>query len=284
MALLSDVVFPVLVFITVALTAVAIGLVTSVDLIRQSLQRRSYLIVVFLNIVIVPPVAYLVTSSFPLDSSLETAVVLCAICAGGPLGIKVSQLANGDMSWTLSLVVVLLLMNVITLPLWTSVLFDQSLTLGPTDLMGSLVVAIVIPVLVGSWLRRRSPEASERRYEKVTNASNIFLVLAVAVGVAANMQGLIESVASWMMLTSAVVIVIAGTIGWIPRETLPWRSPAALITLNRATSVGLLVASRAFADNAELITGVIVFGTVQTALAVGWSLYLRQAQTKAIAA
>lgn len=284
MAEFLDVSFRVLVFITVVLTAVAIGLVTSVEQIRSALRRRTFLAVVMINIVVVPFVGYLLAQSFPLETSLETAIVLAAICAGGPLGLKVSQLAKGDMSWTLSLVVVLLLLNIVTLPLWTSVLLEEPLSLGPVDLMGSLVVAIALPVLIGAWLKRRNPASSRRWYETATKASNVLLVVVVAVAVAANFQALVDAVASSMLLASTVVLAFAGLMGWMMRGELSRRRPAALITLNRASSVALLVASRAFPDNGEIFTAVVVFGAVQTAIAVGLSAYWGRTQAETVAA
>lgn len=279
-----DLIFPPLVFITVVLTALAIGLVTSVELLRNALRRRTFLAVVMINIVVVPFVGYLLAQSFPLETSLEIAVVLTAICAGGPLGLKVSQLAKGDMSWTLSLVVVLLLLNIVTLPLWTSVLLEEPLSLTPADLMASLVIAIALPVLIGAWLKRRNPEASQRRYQLATKASNALLVVVVAVAVAANLQELVDAVASSMLLASSVVIVFAGLMGWMIGGDLSRRRPNALITLNRASSVALLVASRGFPDNGEVFTAVVVFGAVQTAIAVGLGAYWGRAQPEAVVA
>jgi len=267
--------FTALVFITVALTSVAIGLVTRLDVIRAAVRRVSFWVVIIANLAVVPLLGYVVARSMPLTPGVESGVVLCAICAAGPLGLKASQISRSDLAWTLSLTVVLQILNVLTLPMWSPVLLDRSLTVQPGDLFGVLAIAILLPALVGGWSGRRGPRAAERRSRKLTTVSNVTLVMAVIVGVAANAPELASSVSSWVLLTAIVVILAAGLVGWWPPEAASRRRASALVTLNRATSVALLVVGRAFPENAEVFTAAVVFGLVQTAAAVALSLYWR---------
>jgi len=50
------------------------------------------------------------------------------------------------------------------------------------------------------------------------------------------------------------------------------RRASTLVTLNRATSVALLVVAQSFPDRGEVLTTAIVFGLVQTIFALGVAL------------
>ncbi len=255
-------------FVAVALTALSIGLVTSVDLLSSALRNRRFAFVVMLNCVAVPLVGYLLSTALPITPDARTGVVICAICAGGPLGLKATQIAKGDLNWSLSLTVVLLTLNVITVPVWSSFLLDTSVTLRFGDLAGVLGVSIVLPVLVGMAIRARV-DSVDRSFRFLTLASNCFTALAVALGLLANSEGLAASVSLWLVFVVLAVVFIAGGLAAINRDHGGRRRASILGTLNRATSVALLITGRAFADQVDVFTAAILFGLVQTVVALG---------------
>jgi predicted Na+-dependent transporter len=265
-------VFALLIFVTVALTALSIGLVSSVELLGSALRRRGVAVVVLLNCVAVPLLAYLLTLTLPLTPGTRTGVLICAFCAGGPLGLKATQIARGDLTWSLSMTVGLLVLNVITLPLWSSVLIDGPVALRMGDLVGVLGAAILVPGGVGMVLRPRVPDV-DRWFGLLTLASNALLVLAVTVGVAANADGLVDSLSSSLLLAVVAVGVVAGGVAWLVRDEIGRRRASTLGTLNRATSVALLIVVRVFPDQAEIFTAVVLFGLIQTVIAIGLALY-----------
>jgi BASS family bile acid:Na+ symporter len=273
--------FALLIFVTVALTAISIGLVTSLELLRSALRhRRRLVIVVLLNCVLVPLVGYLLSTALPLSPGAGMGVLICAICAGGPLGLKATQIARGDLAWSLSLTVMLLVLNVLTLPLWSSLLVDGSVTLRLGDLVGILGAAILIPVSVGMALRPRVPDV-DRWFSLLTLASNGCLVLAIAVGLVANTEDLVASLSSWLLLTVLAVVTIAGGAAWLIRDETSRRRAGILATLNRATSVALLIIGSAFPDQVEIFTAAVLFGLIQTVAALGLAVYWGVATSRA---
>lgn len=265
-------VFALLIFVTVAFTALSIGLVTSVDMIKEALRRWRVAVVLLLNCVVVPLIAYVVSLALPLTEGGRTGVLICAICAGGPLGLKATQIAKGDLAWSLSLTVILLLLNVVTLPLWTSVLVNGSVGLQIRDLMGVLGAAILVPVAIGMVLRVVIP-AAERWFKPMTLVSNGLLVAAVAVGVTANAEGLIVSLSSSLLVAVLSVILISGVAAWLIRDRLGRRQASTFATFNRATSVALLIIGRSFAEQTEVFTAAVVYGLAQTIIAIGLAVY-----------
>jgi predicted Na+-dependent transporter len=270
--------FAVLVFVTVVLVAFAIGALVSFRDLKTAMKRPQFFGLLAVNVFIVPLLGLLAAQIAPLDPGIEAGLILCAICAGGPLGLKVSQLCNADLPWTLSLVVTLLLFNVASLPLWSMVLLDRVLTLNAGDLFGVLVVAILAPLLLGIGVKRRVSGTSPSWSDGATRVSNVTLVLAVAAGVAANAQDLINALSAGGILAAMTIVLISGLLGWLVPRAPDRRRASALVTLNRATSVALLVVGRAYVDNAEVFTAVVLFGVIQTVVAVALSLYWRLAE------
>jgi bile acid:Na+ symporter, BASS family len=267
-----------LVFVTVALTAFSIGLLTTWDGLLSTVRRRAFAIVLVANVVVIPVVGWLLVGWFDLSSDLATGILLCSICAAGPVALKASQIARSDLVWALSLTGIMLAANVITLPLWSSVLIDQAVAIRPTDLVGVLVLAILVPVLLGAWPGRRSSDP-DRLSRVAASISNVTLVAAIGVGIAGNIGDLAASFASPVFPISLSIIALAGLIGWIAADTALRRRTSSLVTLNRATSVALLVVGRAFPDRTQVFAAVVVFGLIQTVVALGIASYWRWIRT-----
>lgn len=266
--------FAALIFITVALTAFSIGLATAWPALLATIRRVSFAYVLLVNLLVIPLVGWLLVEFLELGPEAATGVLLCSICAAGPVALKASQIARSDLAWALSLTVILLSTNVVSLPVWSSLLFDQALVLNPGDLIGVLVLAIMCPVLGGMWWGSRSPRA-QRLSSGATSISNITLVAAIGVGIAGNLAELVRSLGTTVFIASLTIIAIAGVSGWSVPDTPQRRRASSLATLNRATSVALLVVGRAFPDQAEVFIVVVVFGLVQTAAALGVASYWR---------
>lgn len=275
--------FAALILVTVILASVSIGLVTSSFELTNAVRQRSFGLLILANTVIVPLVGWGLASVMPLGLGARTGVILCAICAAGPIALKASQIARADLAWSLTLTVVLLSLNVAMVPLWTGVLLDRAVAIQPTDLINVLIAAIIVPVGVGVLLRQWRPMSVRLWSNVATQVSNVTLVLAVVVGVAANMSDLVDSLSVWVLVVAVAIVTFGGLVGMIPSGEAPRRRASSLTTLNRATSVALLVVGRVFVDNAEVFATVVLFGLVQTVAALGLSAYWRYAGSHQVA-
>lgn len=264
-------VFAGLVFVTVALAAFAIGALVSPGDLRNALRTLSFGGLLGLNVVMIPLLGFLITSIVPLDSGIEIGLLLCSICAGGPLSLKVCQLCDADLPWTLSLTVTLLLLNVVTVPFWSRFLLGRTVTVRGGDVLGTLLLAIVVPVLIGVWARRRTRRVSTWS-DRAIAVSNVTLVLAVFIGVVTTARDLVSLLSTWALVAALAVVVVSGLLGWSLPQPVRRRRANSLVTLNRATSVALLVVGRAYLDEAAVLATVVLFGVIQTSIAVALSL------------
>ncbi len=273
-----DGLFNLLVVLTVVVTAVSLGLGASSRTIWEAMRRRSFVLVVVLNVVAMPVIAFGFMQLVPIPPEQAMAVVLCATCAGGPMAMKASQIARADLSWAFSLTIVLLVLNLVTLPLWSTLLMTEHFAVQAGTLFMVLILPIVVPVAIGVLIGSRLADPS-RWVERTALVSTIGLVAVVAVGIFNYFAALTTLRFSALGASALGVIVTGGIIGWLIGDRPDQKRATSLVTLNRATSVALLAIAQTQPDNYLLISGAIVFGLVQTTLALGVAIYWRSVRS-----
>lgn len=275
-----DVAFDVLIAVTVVVTAGTIGMETGPEYVRVALRRRRALASAgIVNAVALPLVAFMIVNALPMSDGAATGVLLCAICAAGPLGLKAAQIARGDLGWTVSLILILTVLNAVTLPLWTAVLLPESVAARPSELLGAMVVFVVLPLVLGALFGRRRPQAAAGLVPRLEVLSNITLVLAISIAIVGYSDDLWAAAASWAPAATVLVLAVAPGAGLLDRgQPDAVRRVTTLVTMNRATGIALLVGSRAFADQAGVFSAVITYGLMQTAAVVAVALVWRLQQ------
>lgn len=269
--------FDLLIAVTVLVTALAIGMDTTAAAIRRAVSRRSTLVVVLCaNAVALPVAAFVVVNALPVEEGQATGIMLCAICAAGPLGLKASQIARADLAWALSIVVIMTILNFISVPVWTASLLPRSAAVQPADLLGAMLVLVVLPVVFGALVRQRHPARARGRVPSLESLSHVTLALAIAVGLVAHHEDLLATARSWTPVAAVVVLALAATAGSVASGPPAIRQVSTLVTVNRGTGIALLVVSRSFADQDGVFSTVIVFGIVQTIIVVGVALIWRR--------
>lgn len=273
-----DGLFNLLVVFTVVATAVSLGLGATSRTIWEAMRRRSFLLVAALNVVAMPLIAFALMELVPLPPEQAMAVILCATCAGGPMAMKASQIAGADLSWAFSLTIVLLVLNLVTLPLWSTALMTEHFAVQAGSLFTVLILPIVVPVAIGVLIGSRLADPS-RWVQRTALVSTIGLMAVVAVGIFNYFAVLTTLHLSALAASALGVIVIGGIIGWLIGDRPERRRATSLVTLNRANSVALLAIAQTQPDNYLLISGAIVFGLVQTTLALGVAIYWRSVRS-----
>lgn len=276
--------FETLVAGTVFVTALTIGLDTRPTAFKAVLRRRLALAaVVVVNGIVVPVLAFALVNTVSMHPANETGILLCAICACGPLGLKASQIARGDLAWAVSITTLMTVFNVGLLPLWTAVLLRESVTARPGDLLGAMVAFILLPMMAGVTFRLRNPVRATEAVPRLEAASTVTLALAVAAGLTAHLDQVWLTATSWTPVVIVVLLALTGAAGYYaagPQHRL--RSTSMLVTINRATAIALLISSRSFADQVGVLSTVIAFGIMQTITVVSVALIWRGRPTAGV--
>lgn len=138
--------------ITVTLWATGIGLGASVrasDIVAP-LRRRGLLArVLALDLILVPVAMWVCVRVLVPDDGYATGLLLVAFASAGPLAMKLVGLARGNAALAIGLVVVLEVANLVVVPLWTSLLGVTSALVVIVDILRTLAILVLAPLVSG---------------------------------------------------------------------------------------------------------------------------------------
>lgn len=201
----AEIVLPVaLAFIMFAL---GLGL-TFDDFARVARRPRDFVIGALSQVLLLPAVAFLLVSLWPLPAELALGVMIIAAAPGGVTSNILTAFARGDVALSISLTAVISLLSVVTIPL--VVVFSYGQFMGD-DVGGDVSVArtavsvfiiVAVPVLLGLLLRRS------------------------AEGFAVRLEPLARRISTWLF-----VLVLAGAIYQERSNVIDYMAQAGLVTL-----------------------------------------------------
>lgn len=157
MGVITDVVLP----LALAFIMFALGLgLTFDDFVRVAKQPRDFLVGAVSQIVLLPLVAFILVSVWPLAPELALGVMLIAAAPGGVTSNILTAFARGDVALSISLTAVVSLLCVITIPLIVVFAYGQfmegqvgeEISVGKTAV--SVFVIVTVPALLGMVVRR----------------------------------------------------------------------------------------------------------------------------------
>jgi BASS family bile acid:Na+ symporter len=255
-----------------ALVVMLLTLVTSLGMtfsVKQILQplRRVWLLAgaVVVNIGLAPLVAIGICDLFPLTSQGRVGVAIVTIAAAGPAGLKACELAKrADLAMAVSFSIVLQLLNIVAAPLWAKAIVTGA-KVNPWSIVTDLLILVLAPLVVGLVLRGRYPEHREGWKAGLEKTSNIALYVLIAFGLAANWKAVVTSLGSWVILASAVIVIVYIVLGW----AVAFRNQQAAVTLSamsamRFTPIGLIVISTVLHNQGAYLTPALLFALVDT--------------------
>ena len=177
MGIITDVVLP----LALAFIMFSLGLGLSIsDFTRVFLKPKEFLVGLFSQVIILPIVALIIVSIWPLSPEIAIGVMIIAAAPGGVTSNVLTSFAKGDVALSISLTAVISILCAITIPV---VLFISLSLLGDVTAGdgGSLLniafrmfLIVTVPVIIG--MLSRSFISS---FEKI--AKNISIVLFVLV-------------------------------------------------------------------------------------------------------
>ena len=177
------------VFLPVALAFImfALGLgLTFGDFARVAKQPRDFLVGAVSQLILLPIIAFILVSIWPLNPEIALGVMIIAAAPGGVTSNILTAFARGDVALSISLTAMISLVCVATIPL--IVVFAHTQLIGGN--VGDVSVAktaisvffiVTVPVLIG-LLVRRFAQAFATRFELWTNRISTALFVIVLVG------------------------------------------------------------------------------------------------------
>ena len=239
-------------------------------------DRRWLGTVVALNVLAYPLVAALLAALLGLDADLRTALILVSACAGGLAGLVITRMVDGDVERAIVAVLVLELLNLLTVPLWSSVLLSTSAPVSITDVVRPLLLFLLLPVVVGWLIARLRPAVAPGLVRLARPISTIALIVVVAGVLQQNVPVFLDALGSGLPVAGFALLAIGMSAGWLLGGPSPsTRRTMAMVTAGHATALALAVARSAFGSQPEVEAAIAVLGLLGLSVPTAVALVIR---------
>jgi BASS family bile acid:Na+ symporter len=140
--------------------------------------------------VLVPLLAFALTYSIPVSDPLKISIILLGTAAGAPCLPKLAQFAHGNVTCSVGLMVLLMVVTIISAPVVLPV-FLPGVRVDPLSIAVSLVVTMLFPLGFAFLVRERYREPAGQLQALMRQASNADLLLVLVTSLLANFQEII---------------------------------------------------------------------------------------------
>jgi BASS family bile acid:Na+ symporter len=134
-------------------------MVTVGDLLAPLHNRRLLGLSLCANFILVPLIAVALIIFIPMNHELAAGLLLIGIAAGAPSTAKVAQFTGGNVARAVSLSIILTIITVILTPFLVPFILEGAQA-HPLSVMANLVVMILIPLVLGIFIRAIGPLAA----------------------------------------------------------------------------------------------------------------------------
>ncbi|MFD8531664.1 hypothetical protein ACFV0L_30020 [Streptosporangium canum] len=141
-------------------------------------RPRALVAAAAVNVVVVPAVAVALVNGLGLDGPLAYGIVLAAAAPGGGTGTLLAYHARGDLPLGVSLQGALALLGLLAVPAWSLAAPYDGAAIGGTATAQviAMLIAQLIPIATGMWLRARRPALAERVQKVSRKVADVLLV------------------------------------------------------------------------------------------------------------
>lgn len=227
------------------------------------------------NFILVPLLALGISRLLALDPSLAAGIALVGAAAGAPFLLKLTQVANADVSLGASLLVLLMPLTVIYMPL-TVPLVVADASVNAIGIAVPLILTLLVPLIIGHTVDSFMPRLAARLLPIARTTSSISLLILIASTMALN-GPLFRDLLGTGAVTAAILLT-AGAFGMGYLISSPGFNRRAVMGLGagqRNIAAALIVASQDFGDPKTLVM-VVLFSVVDLAVLFPIALILRR--------
>ncbi|WP_207913885.1 bile acid:sodium symporter [Micromonospora sp. KC213] len=208
------------------------------------------------NFVLVPLLALGILWLWPLDRPLEAGLILVAMSAGAPFLVKLTAVAQSEVSLSATLLVLLLPATVVYAPIVIpQVLPEADVSAGA--LAVPLLLTMLLPLAAGLLAHNRWPALARRLAPIARHFSTVALVVLVLATTLANIPTITDLFTKGAIVPPLVVIAGGFVIGYLlGGKDRNAREVLGLGTAQRNISAATVMATQGF-DAAETVVMVI---------------------------
>ena len=282
MGVVTDVVLP----IALAFIMFGLGLgLTFGDFVRVVKMPRDFIVGAVSQVVLLPTVAFVLVSVWPLPPGLALGVMIIAAVPGGVTSNLLTAFARGDVALSISLTAVTSLICVVTIPLVLVFAHAQLIGSAASDISitgtaFSVFAIVTVPVLLGLVMRYVA-EGFAIRFEPVARRiSTVLFVLVLAGAIAQERNNIIEYFAQAGLITLVLNVVMMALAWLLATLFASGRSQSIAITIECGLQNGTLaiaVATLSFGGGLTVVPAA-TYSLIMFATALLFVALLRRAE------
>lgn len=218
------------------------------DIVAPFRRTRLVAAAVVANFFVVPAIAYALTEVVALDQPYRIGLLLLGCAAGAPFLPKLAELAKGDQAYSVGLMLLLMVGSVAFMPVALPLLVP-GLSPAIWPLLSPLLFTMLLPLVAGMAVRARSERWSSRVRPAFEAASNVSVVLAIALLIGLSFRSILGMFGSGVIAVAGLFVLLAFVVGYAFGWSAPGtRSVLGLGTGQRNIAAALIVATHNLSD------------------------------------
>ncbi len=184
MSIVTDIFLP----LALAFIMFALGLgLTGQDFLRVIKQPKDFFVGAVSQIILLPIIAFILVSIWPISPELAIGVIIIAAAPGGVTSNILTSFARGDVALSVSLTAIISLLSVVTVPfiIVTSLgllgLDNLTQNISLTSMAISMFLIVTVPVIIGMIFRKFASNLAIK-FEPIAKKISIVLFIIVLLG------------------------------------------------------------------------------------------------------
>lgn len=245
-------------------TSLGLGMQFTLQQILAPFKRMGLMgIAVVLNVVVVPLIGWGLTKAFSINPGYAIGIMLVSFAAAAPASLKLAQIERGDVPYAVSLVVLLSVLNIVTIPFWSALLMPSGVSINPLQVASTLLINVLLPLAIGLFIHARYEELAREWAPPLTRLSTLALLIVIVSSIVVDVSTLLTLIGSLAILAGILLVLIAFGLGYfLGGSEQASRRVTGTVTGSRAVGPALLIATQSFPADPKVTAGVIAVGLI----------------------
>ena len=183
-------------YTTIFLALAMFGMGTSIesDAFKKILKNpKDIFIGALAQFTIMPLLAWVLAVGFDVNRDIALGIILVGSCPGGTASNVITHIAGGNVSMSVSMTILSTLLAPIVTPFLVYLLAGRWVEVSILAMFKSVVTVVLIPVLMGIFAKKLSPEKMERSKSIFPLISSLAIILIISGIIGANSEKIAKS-------------------------------------------------------------------------------------------
>ena len=250
-----------LVFVLSSMLAMGLSL-TIPQIIAPLKNLKLVILALVVNFVAVPLLVWGIQAVMGLDQDIYTGLLLMATAAGAPFLPKLAQSAKGNIAFSVGLMVLLMVVTIIYMPIVLPLLVG-GVEINPWDIAKSLILAMLLPLGIGLFLKARWSELAGDLQPHMASASSLSILLMLVGAIVLQWENIVSLFGTGAVIAIMVFMLVSLAMGYVAGGSdAATRSVMGLGTAQRNLSAALVVGATNFTDSPNVLITVVAAGLI----------------------